>query len=159
MKHLFLCVVALSTFTVSCKKSGSTTVSSIPANGWKLGTVSYTTALSTRTGTNLLSAFDGIPSGSNPSVNNLEVYFSALPTAGGTFHIVHYPAASLASNEVGIGAGLYATSTTYLTTGTDAIDATVTIASGKITVSIPSVWVKSTSGTDSLKLTGTLVEQ
>ncbi len=162
MKHILLSIAVLSLLAASCKKSSSTSTtpsSSVPSNGWKLGTVSYSTVLSARSGGNLLSAFDAVPSGSNPSVNTFIVYFSALPTTGGTFHIVHYPAASLASNEIGVAAAIYATSADYLSTGSDGIDATVTITAGKIKVVVPTVWVKKTSGTDSLQLTGTLIEQ
>ncbi len=161
MRKLILSMAAISLLAISCKKSSSTSTppaTTIPSNGWKLGTTSYSTVIATKLGANLISAFDGMPSGSTPAVNSFNVYFSALPTAGGTFHIKSYPSV-LASNEIGISAGLYATSTTYTTTGNDGIDATVTITGGKLKIVVPSVWVKKTSAADSLQLTGTLVEQ
>ena len=163
MKKLLLAIATTGILLPSCKKSSSSTPapsSSIPANGWKLGTTSYTTALSARLAAiNELSAFDGIPSGSSPAVNSLNAYFSVLPTAAGTYHIVGYPAPSLGANDLGLSAGLYATSATYVSTGTDGINATVTVTGGKIKIVIPAVWVKNTTAGDSLKLTGTLIEQ
>ncbi len=162
MKQYILLAAAAVLIAPSCKKSSSSTPapsSSIPSNGWKLGTTTYSTVLTNRLASiNELSAFDGTPSGSTPAVNTLNVYFSALPSTGGTFHIVSYPA-TLASNEIGIAAATYSPGADYVTTGHDGIDATVTVTGGKIKVVIPSVWVKNTSAGDSLKLTGTLVEQ
>lgn len=169
MKKLLLFIASSALLTASCSKKedpapatpSTPTTSGIPTNGWKLGTVTYTSAIVAKSGANILSAMDGIPSGSSPAVNSLNVYFSALPTANGTYSIVKYPSTtSLTATQIGVTAGLYATSTTYSTTGFDGINATVTVTGGKIKVVIPEVWVKVTGGgTDSLKLTGTVLEQ
>ena len=162
MKQYILLAAAAVLIAPSCKKTSTSTPapsSSVPSNGWKLGTTTYSTVLTNRLASiNELSAYDGTPSGSTPSVNTLNVYFSTLPTAGGTFHIVNYPA-TLGVNEVGVAAATYSPGADYVSTGHDGIDATVTVTSGKIKVVIPAVWVKNTTGADSLKLTGTLVEQ
>ncbi len=165
MKRILLLIAATGCLFSACtkKSSDSTTVTpstTIPTNGWKLGTTSYSSAFVGRTGSATLSAFDAIPSGSSPAANTCNVFFSAFPTAGGTYTIVQYPAATaLTSTQIGVTAGLFATSKTYYSTGIDAITATVTVTGGKIKVEIPSVWVKNTTGGDSLKLTGTVLEQ
>ena len=148
----------------SCTKKSSSTpgpapATSIPSNGWKLGATSYNTAYAARIGTTTLTAFDAIPSGSSPGTNTCNVFFSSLPTAGGTYTIVQYPGPPLTTTQIGVTAGLFATSTTYYSTGSDAITATVTVTGGKVKVEIPSVWVKNTTGADSMKLTGTIIEQ
>ncbi|MES2702193.1 MAG: hypothetical protein V4649_06115 [Bacteroidota bacterium] len=159
-KTILVCAAALA-LLASCKKSSTSGPSStIPASGWKLGSTSYTTAYAGRTGANSLSAMDAIPSGSSPNTNTMNAFFATLPTTGGTYRIVAWPATTpLTAGQVGLTTGLYATSTTYRSTGTDAVDATVTVTGGKIKIEVPEVWVKTTTGTDSAKLTGTITEQ
>ena len=167
MKHLVM-IAALALFIGGCKKMSSdsatpasptTPTATIPSNGWTLGTTTYNTAYAARVGTTTLTAFDAIPSGSSPATNTCNVFFSAMPATGGTFTIVQYPGPPLTATQIGITAGLHTTSTTYYSTGHDAIAATVTVTGGKIKVEIPSVWVKNTTGGDSLKLAGTVIEQ
>ena len=142
--------------SASCKKSKS---SSGPANSWKLGSVSYTTKYSTASAVaKQLIAMDAIPSGTNPSVNTCQVTFSALPTSGGTYKIVTLSAATLATNEVIVYGSTYSPGATYVSTGNDGVSATITVSGGKITASIPPVWVKKTGGTDSMQLSGTIIE-
>jgi hypothetical protein len=166
MKQALFTITALALIFSSCKKKDATSASptttpttTIPANGWTLGTTNYTTAYAARVGSTTLTAFDAIPSGSSPATNSCNVFFQAMPTTGGSYTIVQYPGAPLTATQIGVTAGLHTTSTTYYSTGSDAITATVTVTGGKIKVVIPSVWVKNTSGGDSLKLTGTVVEQ
>jgi len=164
MKNVLLVLATAIVVLPSCSKKSSSSPSptpGIPANGWKLGTTSYTTVLSGRSGANTLSAFDAIPSGSSPTVNSFIINFSAFPTAGGTYHIVHYVGGTtLGANEIGVSGAVYATMGDYLSTGNDNVSATVTVTGGKIKVVVPSVWVKNISSSgDSLQLTGTLVEQ
>ncbi len=170
MKRLIVSVFSVAVLAVSCTKKTNPapstpitpTTPTIPANGWELGTTSYTSVIVAKAGPNIISALDGTPSGSSPAVNSLNVYFSAFPATGGTFAIVQYPSTTpLTSTQIGVTAGLYATATTYASTGSDAVNATVTITGGKLKIVIPEVWVKKTgSGAmDSLKLTGTVLEQ
>jgi hypothetical protein len=163
MKKLFLIIASSCLLISSCKKSTTsapTATTTTPANGWKLGATSYSTAFAGRTGPASLSAFDAVPSGSSPTANTCNVFFSAFPAADGSFTIVKYPApAALTATQIGLTAGLYTSSTTYYSTGFDGIVATVTVTGGKIKVVIPEVWVKNTTGADSLKLTGTVIEQ
>lgn len=169
MKKLFLSVLAFGLVLSSCKKEEPTPTTptatptpepTTPTNGWKLGTTSYTTVYVGRSGSNSLSAVDAIPGGSNPAVNSCNVFFSEYPTTGGTFTVVQYPSANtLTANQIGVSAGIYSTSQTYTSTGSDNIEASVTVATdGKISVVIPEIWVKNTSSSDSLKLTGTISE-
>lgn len=157
MKKLLLICSLFSIVFSSCSKDDD---KGSPSNGWKLGATTYNAAFVARIGSTTLSAMDAIPSGGSPSVNTLNVWFNALPTSGGTYRVVSYGGGmSLAANEIGVSAGLFATSTTYVSTGSGAVDATVSVSGGKITVSIPEIWVKKTTADDSLKLSGTIVEQ
>jgi hypothetical protein len=168
MKKLLLSIVSAGILVASCSKKDdpapttpTTTTPTIPTDGWKLGATSYTSVVVARTGPNSISAFDAVPSGSSPTSNTLNVFFSAFPTASGTFAIVQYPSASpLTATQIGVTAAVTASSSTYASTGTDGISATVTVSGGKIKVELPEVWVKKTGSgsTDSLKVTGTVTE-
>src|SRR4051812_30739462 len=111
MKQLVPSILAAAVLLASCtKKSGSPAPSgpSIPANGWKLGATTYTTAFAMRTGVTL-SAMDAIPSGGSSTANACVLYFSSLPTTGGTYHIVNFtPAGSsaLTASQIGVTAGV-----------------------------------------------------
>ena len=159
MKNFIFALGAMSfLLSASCKKSSS---SSATANGWKLGATSYTTKFSSASAaTKQLIAMDAIPSGSNPAVNDCIVTFSALPASGGTFKIVSAVSGlALGANEITVAGGTYNPGATYLSTGNDGVSATVTVSGGKITVTVPAVWVKKAGGADSLQLSGTLVQQ
>jgi hypothetical protein len=151
---------------VSCKKKEDTApapaTTTIPANGWILGTTTYSSVVVGRSGPDVITAMDAMPAGGAITANTFNVFFSAFPTASGTFTIVQYPSASpLTASQIGVTAGLYATSTSYASTGTDGISATVTVTGGKLKIEVPEVWVKKTGtgATDSLKITGTILEQ
>lgn len=169
MKKIIVGILSISVmFFASCEKKedpapappSAPTTPSIPTDGWVLGTTTYTTVYAGKSGANSLSAMDGVPSGSSPAVNTCNIFFETYPTADGTYSIVQYPSTSpLSATQVGITAGLHATSTSYASTGIDGISATVTVTGGKVKVEIPEVWVKVTGGTDSLKLSGTIIEQ
>lgn len=168
MKKLILGILSVTVLLSSCSKKDDPAVAptpvtpTIPANGWKLGATSYTSVVVAKTGANIISAMDAVPSGGSPAANSLNVYFSAFPATGGTFSVVQYPSTTpLTATQIGVTAGLFATSTTYTSTGTDGINATVSITGGKLKIEIPEIWVKKTGSgaTDSLKLTGTVLEQ
>ena len=165
MKHLLLSLTAISLLFASCKKSSSSSsTTTIPSAGWKLGTTSYTSAYVARfgvtgsAGTSVeLTALDALPTASAP--NKCTIYFPTYPTTGGTFHVATVGTTiSLSATQIGVTAEIGATATYYASTGLDNIDATVTVSGGKIKVVIPDVWVKIVGGTDSLKLTGTVLE-
>jgi hypothetical protein len=166
MKKLFIASFVFSVLLGSCKKKEDATPapssSSIPSNGWKLGTTTYTSVVVAKSGPNSITAMDAMPSGGSPTANTFNVFFSAFPTASGSFSVVQYPSATpLTATQIGVTAAIFASSSTYASTGTDGVSATVTVTGGKIKVELPEVWVKKTgaSSTDSLKLTGTLLEQ
>src|SRR5262249_32646582 len=104
-----------------------------------------------------LAALDAIPTGTG--MNICTVYFSTYPTAGGTFHVATVGSAiTLTGTQIGVTAEIGATSTYYASTGLDGVDATVTLVGGKLKVVIPEIWVKIPAGKDSLKLSGTILE-
>ncbi|MCW3121476.1 MAG: hypothetical protein JWQ38_968 [Flavipsychrobacter sp.] len=164
---------------VSCKKSTTTTTTpttttpttttttttAIPTNGWKMGATSYTSVYVSRSGPTGsssgaavgLTALDAAPTAS--TINKCTIYLPSYPTAGGTFRVVKVGSVvTLGATEVGVTAQLASSSAYYASTGLDGIDVTVTVTGGKIKVVVPDVWVKNIAGSDSMKLTGTILE-
>ena len=152
MKNLFLGIVAISIlFATSCSKSNTS-----GAGAWSFKGVSYsaTTAVGT-TATKTLSTVNA--SATNPST--LSFVFNNYPTASGTYHIV-----ADASNQ---GSGNYLSLTLtvgndgYLSTGTDNVTASVTVSSGKVSISgLSSVQMQNQSvGSDISALTNISVSQ
>jgi len=160
MKKLLLSLAALSLLSASCKKSSSSSPSpSTPDNGWKMGTTTYTSVFVARSGSSptsaSLTALDALPTAATQ--NKCTIYFSAFPSAGGTFRVASVGSViSLSATQIGVTAQIG--STFYASTGFDGIDATVTVTGGKIKVVVPDVWVKNIAGSDSSKLTGTILE-
>ena len=157
MKNLLLLIAASLVLTTSaCKKESTAQVTL--SNSWTLGTTSHTTAFTSRINVNsmfAITAMDGVPQGSNPTVNTCIVYFAAAPTASGTYRVVSYPSA-LTSMQVGVVAG--GSTGTYTSTGTGAVDVKVTVTNGKIQAVIPELTVKKINATEELKLSGSISE-
>ncbi|MCU0321614.1 MAG: hypothetical protein MUE72_04315 [Chitinophagaceae bacterium] len=156
----------------SCEKStddagGS---SSIPANGWRIGTTNYTTVFSMRNAgqPNSIAVFDAIP-GSNNSSNVAVLFNNITGIAAGTFKVVFKPNQSdLLANEIMIGAStgynptLSKPDKEYTTVPTVTVDATVTITGGKAKIVIPQINIVAIPATPSSTTTtfaGTIVEQ
>jgi len=145
-------------FSASCTKKSTTAA----ANGWTLGGKTYTTKYSASSASaKQLFAMDATPSGSSPTANSCIISFSALPTAGGTFKVVGFGVTStIGANELAVNASTYSPVSSYVSSGYDNVSATVTVTGGKIKVVLPSIWMRASgSTTDSVQLTGTIVEQ
>jgi len=157
-----VCIMCLG----ACKKDANKkkTNSSVPADGWTLGTSQFKEAVGARTVTNsgghtytVVVAFDALPSGSDPTTNTFQAVFATAPTANGTYHVVLFPGPTvLAADEIGIVAA--GPDASYTSTGTGSVDAAVTVTGGKIKVVVPAVQVKKTTSSGALNVTGTITE-
>lgn len=168
----FLLVSALSIGFSSCEKStddagGS---SSIPANGWRIGTTNYTTVLAMRNvgQPNSIGAFDALPNANN--LNTAIVLFNnTTGIAAGTFKVVFKANQSdLLADEIMVGANTGYNQSTgqydkqYATVPGQTVNATVTVTNGKAKIVIPQINIVSypaSSSSITTTFTGTLVEQ
>jgi hypothetical protein len=147
---------------VSCEKSDdSNNNSNSSANSWKLGTTTYNAIFIPKLSARAMAAFDSIPnSGTNPTnANSVLIMFGAAPAAGGTFKIVNGANQTFAANEVSVSAKLKTSIDSYISTGYDNINLTLTMVNGKMKVEFPDVWVRKFGTSDSLKLTANITEQ
>lgn len=173
-KNLTKTVLILSLFITffSCKKDSNDAgdSSTIPANGWKIGSANYTTVFSMRnlSHPNSISAFDAIPTADN--FNAVAVVFNnTTGIAAGTFKVVTKPNQSdLLANEIMVAPSTgYSQSTghynkQYVTALTETVDATVTITGGKAKIVVPQINIITypiTSTSTTSTFTGTIVEQ
>ena len=153
----------------SCKKSSTSSPTpspspSIPTDGWKLGTTSYKQVYCLRqTGQFALNCVDA----TTGNIHSFAAFFKAYPTASGTYHIVKlvvdststYPGVNIGDHDVIVTGSIpngSGGSNGYWSIGTEGKDATVTITGGKMKIEVPEVSV--VYNTDTLKLTGTMVE-
>ncbi|XZF13874.1 hypothetical protein ACTHGU_18990 [Chitinophagaceae bacterium MMS25-I14] len=150
MKKILLGATALSfLFATSCKKKDDGGSS----NSWTLNGASYSVLTATAGGNTLTAA-----NGNASNANGVYFNFTTYPTANGTYKVVEN---ATNANEVDITTLTYsgATFSTYGSTGNDNINATVTVNNGKVSINVPSVWMKnSTTGTDSVKLTANVTQ-
>ena len=148
MKKLLLGAVALTMLATACKKSDDST----PANSWKVGANSYTAATVAGSGTSgfyTLTAVDA-------SANGLTFTFNGTtaPTAG-TYKVSSaiIPPAGQVSFVASVSPKAYSP------TGNDNISAVVTVNSGKVSVSLPNAWAKSSSSaTDSVQVSANVTQ-
>jgi hypothetical protein len=156
----------------SCEKStddagGS---SSIPANGWRIGTTNYTTLFSMRNAgqPNSIGAFDAIPNADN--LNTVIVLFNnTTGIAAGTFKVVTKPNQSdLLANEIMVAPSTGYNQSTgqynkqYATVIGETVDATVTITGGKAKIVVPQINIISVpinSSSTTSNFAGTIAEQ
>lgn len=150
MKKILLGAAALSVmFATSCKKNDD---KSGPSSTFTLAGTSYTPS-SVVKGTNLgMTALMG-----TDGTNAFYVLFSAAPTASGTYKIVENASAN---DQLQIVAS---SGQTNLYSSIDvSATANVTVNGGKITVTIPEISAErtnvSTAATDTVKISGTLIE-
>lgn len=136
-------------FILSCSKDDATS-SSLSANQWSLKGNNFSPSLGSSVIGNSVSY-----SGSSGTVaSSLTAYFFKLPTTNGTYTVVGTTPSdstqvSLSATNVSASSG----SNLYNATGYDKIKATVTVTSGKISITIPKVWMKNSSvATDSTQL-------
>jgi hypothetical protein len=159
-----LFMVAIFLNIISCKKDSNdnnNTNNNPPSNGWKLGATSYNAVQVVKLNDRSMAAFDSIPNnGTNPTnANSCLIRFGTAPTANGTYKIIGATASSIGANEISVSAKLKNNINSYISTGTDNINATITITNGKLKVAFPDVWVKQFGTTDSVKLSASLTEQ
>ncbi|MFY7964276.1 MAG: hypothetical protein ACOVO1_05220 [Chitinophagaceae bacterium] len=168
-----LAVCSFSFFVFSCKKSTddtSSNSSTVPANGWRIGSTNYTTAFAMRNvgQPNSIGAFDAIPGGNN--LNTAIVLFNnTTGIAAGTFKVVFKANQSdLLADEIMVGANTGYNQTSgqydkqYATVIGETVNATVTITGGKAKVVVPQINIISypvTASSISTTFTGTIAEQ
>ncbi|XZF13875.1 hypothetical protein ACTHGU_18995 [Chitinophagaceae bacterium MMS25-I14] len=152
MKKFLLGAAAFSLlFAVSCKKSDDNN----SVGNWKLGGTTYgaTSTDSTTSGnTYVLYANDA-------NANEISFTFNSTMPVTGTYKVVSFFSLFVTTgNNVAIQT-LALPSTAYASTGNDNINASVTVNSGKVAISVPSVWMKNQNGNDSLQLTATVTQK
>ncbi len=164
-------------FVLGCKKDTTITVTPIPTDGWTLGTKTYKQNLCQRDTSNGFALTSLAFTNTATQGEGWGAMFGSYPKFNGNYSISknYVTGAGVGSNEVVIFSFSFNTantpnvlSNTYFSTATDApaVQATVTITNGKITLSLPQTWVKKadiSSGfpvfaNDSLKITGTMIE-
>jgi predicted SnoaL-like aldol condensation-catalyzing enzyme len=175
MKKLFLLpVLALLLTVLSCNKKANptpsatpptTTTSTIPADGWMLGTTKYKQALTVRQESQfVVNALDG----TTGAVNTFAAFFKTYPTASGKYKVVTYTPTSdkpyafqwINEGEVVIVATVPGTTggnnkTHYSLS--ESLEATITVTGGKIKVEVPEITVRDANNNQQ-KLTGTILE-
>lgn len=151
-KILFAVVLFFTLFAMSCKKGSS------GAGSWTFAGTSYTASGATFSTTdNSLTATNGA---NNPS--SLTFYFPIQPSKNASYKVVNYTHVPLDSGQVYIRFINDVSSYYYFSTGNDNVYANVTVSSaGKISVSVPSVYLESYSSpvSDSAQLTATINQQ
>jgi hypothetical protein len=169
---LFAFLLCISTTIISCKKEteSSSNNTTIPTNGWRIGSTNYTTALAMRNvgQPNSLGAFDAIPGGNN--LNTAIVLFNnTTGIAAGTFKVVTKPNQSdLLADEIMVSANTGYNQSSgqydkqYVTVVGETVNATVTITSGKVKVVVPQINIVSypiTASSTTSNFAGTIAEQ
>jgi hypothetical protein len=167
MKKILLPIIAfVCILSVGCKKSSTPDTPTVPDNGWKLGSTSYTTFFGFRNvdgsdGSMFLSVVDRSPV--DPAVNSALVAFSAVPTPG-TYKVVAWTGVSstLGATECAVSAGYDQSSGSthiYNSTGAGTVYVTVALTGGKFTMVVPEIPVANqATPSDVTTLTGTLIE-
>ena len=129
----FLIGLLLAISFCNCKKDNSNP--KIPADGWRVGTNVYSYDKCLRSNANnSLVAFS--------STSNMSIKFATLPTANGTYSIVDH-LADVSANQLSFACS--AGADTYYSL-TKSVSATVTVANGIITVTIPETDALSSDG-------------
>lgn len=168
----FLLISVINIGFSSCEKStddvsGS---SSIPANGWRIGTTNYTTVFAMRNvgQPNSIGAFDALPNANN--LNTAIVLFNnTTGIAAGTFKVVTKPNQSdLLANEIMVATSTGYNQSTgqynkqYATVIGETVDATVTKTGGKAKIVVPQINIISVpinSSSTTSNFAGTIIEQ
>jgi hypothetical protein len=135
---------------VSCKKDDDKGSSGSGSNTWTFKGVKYSSATVTaKAAVHSISAADG-------THEFMISFLSKLPAASGKYKIVFFAPES--EDEVGI----YVIDTPgnpYVSTGNDNAMADITVsADGKLSVSVPEIWVSNVGKADSAKVSGTITE-
>ncbi len=159
MKKGILCTIGLLILATACNRTKDDPQ---PANGWKVGSRSYTTfsalgAPASSSGNNCWVL--QVQSGAVSPTNGIQFTFggTSAPVAG-TYKIVKTaPAAGQvyveAVEETNPSGATY-----FVATGSDSSNGTVTVSSGKVSVNLPDTWAKSISGNDSVKISASITQ-
>ena len=151
-KILFIGLLGIILAVTSCRKSNGN------AGSWSFAGVNYSVA-STALNDTSLTATSG--SATNQG-STLTFVFATQPVRNATYRVVNYTSLPLDSNQLYIQFVNSSTSFYYFSTGGDSVNAKVTISSaGKVSVSLPPVYLKSYSAaiSDSAQLTATITQQ
>ena len=148
MKTLFAVGIAIIIFlATSCKKQDCA-----PQNFWKVDGVTHEVrsiyGIIPGEYVQLLFARDG---DSTTRCSNIDFDFDKLPTQSGEYEV----SGAAGPMQIQILATSYFGDDIYRiysSTGNDHVKAHVTVNEGKITLDMPDVWAKNTSGTDSVKI-------
>src|SRR5690606_8314564 len=117
--------------------------------------VAYAVKTTTSQGETLFIFSDVVLQGADPKANTVAISFKTPPTASGSYELVSSGSSSLTSNQFKISAGSSAASYAYIGAAT-AVQ--LTVANGKIQVTLPEITVKSTSSLPDAKLSASLKE-
>ena len=145
---IFLIGLLLAISFSNCKKDDSNP--NIPADGWRVGTNVYSYN-HCGSGNNPLGAYLGAVS----STSNLTIKFATLPTTNGTYSIVDN-SSNVSANQLSFNCRVGADTYNSLTRS---VSATVTVANGIITVTIPETDVLSSNGITIMKCAATIHEK
>lgn len=150
MKKILLGAAALSVvFATSCKKSDDN--NSSPSNSWTVNGTSHSASMVTKTSTTGASTLTA----ADASGNSFIVVFKTYPTANGTYHV---SGDIIPQNNTDVTIGVSGSTGQFFSLGNDNVNATITVNSGKVNVSLPDTWVGSVTGTDSVKVNGNITE-
>lgn len=139
MKKIF--ALALSAVVLTLIASCSHTNSASP-NSYTFKGTSYNAATITASVSGGVLQATNLSATNTVNITNTNIAFGAFPTTSGSYRVVNYNNTP-ASNEVVIGFA-DAAGTTYFSTGSENQNATVTVNNGKVSISVPNVWLQST---------------
>ncbi len=157
MKNIASCLLIASLLfsVIACEKKNDA-----PDFGsWKLGTTTYKVAFSTKsalsTGGTLFIFADAAITGPGSTANMLSVSFPTAPTTSGTYQLVN-AGTSTGSNQMELSSGSMSGGA-YGYIGSP-INVTVNVAGGKISVTVPEITLKSTTGLPDISFSGSVKE-
>lgn len=156
MKYFQVILMALvAVIFTSCNKTDSTTT--LAANSWSVGTTTYTAARVYRNTANTSLTMEDAPA-TGGQVNQLSFGFNSYPTATGTYTIEATNA--LSPNQMSVTAVVNnnGVQKVYRITPDDAPTATVTVANGKLSVSITNYMARNVGGNDSVLISANATE-
>lgn len=155
MKKLLLGAAALTMLATACKKKDD---GGTPSNSWKVGSTSYTSMATV--GASMGSLYTVTAStGNGTSTSLIGFTFSgAAAPAAGTYKVVGSSSPAAGQVVFTAASGSASGTTSYKSTGSDNINATVSVSNGKVSVSMPDTWAKNISGSDSVKVNANITQ-
>ena len=160
VKHLLLATALMTAAFTSCRKEDNNVATGSKANYWRVGNkvclVDGARTIIPSEYHRMLSA--GETSGKTAS--NISFYFPELPTQSGYYRVTRGVVKGVAADEMSV------MTTTYLngnyefhhSTGSEKMRAYVTVAGGRISVSMPPVWVLNVNGADSFQVSASVTQ-